>query len=131
LYEKALIRDTRGKAYLSSYENGYIKAMPGSFGSFYITIDTIAPIIRPVNLASGKSMAGISKMIFKISDSLSGIKSFKGTMDGNWILMEYDQKTATLWHTFDERTSSGKHTFQLEVTDNKLNTKTYTATLYR
>lgn len=131
LYEKALIRDIRGKAYLSSYENGYVKALPGGFGSFYITVDTIAPVIRPVNIVSGKSMAGISKMIFKISDSMSGIKSFKGTMDGNWILMEYDQKTATLWHTFDEHTSSGKHTFELEVTDNKSNTKTYTATLYR
>lgn len=131
LYEKALIRDVRGKAYLSSYADGYVKAMPGSFGSFYITIDTIAPVIRPVNIVSGKSMAGISRMIFKISDNMSGIKSFKGKMDGNWILMEHDQKTATLWHTFDERTSSGKHTFELEVTDNKLNTKTYTATFLR
>ena len=131
LRDKALIRDTRGKAYASVFENGYIKATPATFGSFYITLDTVAPVIRPVNITEGKSMAGTNKVIFKISDALSGIKSFKGTIDGKWVLMEYDQKTATLWHTFDEQTTSGKHVFQLDVTDNKLNTKTYSSTFYR
>jgi len=131
LYNKALIVDTKGKAYESSFEAGYIKAMPGNFGNFYITIDTIPPTIRPVNIANGKSMAGVSKIIFGISDNLAGVRSFKGTIDGKWVLMEFDQKTATLWHTFDERTSAGKHVFQLDVTDKKLNIKSYTAIFYR
>lgn len=131
LRDKALIRDTRGKAYDSYFEEGYIKASPDRFGSFYITTDTTPPAIRPVNISDGKSMAGISKMTFKISDNLSGIKTFRGTIDGKWVLMEFDQKTATLWHTFDELTSAGKHTFRLDVTDKKLNTKTYTVNFYR
>jgi hypothetical protein len=56
-------------------------------------------------------MASLSKMSFRISDNLSGIKSFNGYIDGKWILMEFDTKTASLWHTFDERTGTGKHTF--------------------
>lgn len=131
LHDKALIADVRGVAYLSSYDNGYVKANPTSFGNFYVTIDTIAPIIRPINITDGKSMKGLSRISFKISDNLSGIKSFRGTIDGTWVLMEYDQKTATLWHTFDQQTPSGKHLLKLELIDNKLNTKTYTATFYR
>jgi murein DD-endopeptidase MepM/ murein hydrolase activator NlpD len=131
LYDKALIVDTKGKSCGGDYEDGYVKTMAGVFGNFYVTTDNMPPTISPQNISDGKSMAGVSRMTFRISDNLSGIKSFKGTIDGNWILMEFDQKTATLWHTFDERTSSGKHTFQLEVTDKKLNTKTYTATFYR
>jgi hypothetical protein len=131
LHDKALIADVRGVAYLSSYDNGYVKANPTSFGNFYVTIDTIAPIIKPINITDGKSMKGLSRISFKISDNLSGIKSFRGTINGTWVLMEYDQKTATLWHTFDQQTPSGKHLLKLELIDNKLNTKTYTATFYR
>ena len=76
-------------------------------------------------------MANESRISFKISDNLSGINSFKGMIDGQWILMEFDPKTATLWHTFDYRTTAGKHLFQLIVTDNKSNSRSYTATFYK
>jgi len=126
LRSKALIVNSNGSTQGGSYDNGFVKATPRNFGSFYIAIDTIAPRISPINIAEGKSMAGLSKMIFKISDNLSGIKSFNGYLDGKWILMEFDAKTATLWHSFDERTTSGKHSLELVVTDMKENTRRYT-----
>lgn len=76
-------------------------------------------------------MAGLTKMSFRISDNLSGIKSFNGYIDGQWVLMEFDAKTASLWHNFDERTSTGKHTFELLVVDMKDNTKRYAIDFYR
>ena len=126
LRSKALIVNSNGSTQGGYYDNGFVKATPRNFGSFYIAIDTIAPRISPINIAEGKSMAGLSKMIFKISDNLSGIKSFNGYLDGKWILMEFDAKTATLWHSFDERTTSGKHSLELVVTDMKENTRRYT-----
>jgi hypothetical protein len=108
-----------------------VKAMPKNFGSFFIAIDTIAPTIVPVNIANGKNMAGLSKMSFRISDGLSGIKSFNGYIDGKWVLMEFDTKTANLWHNFDERTLAGKHTFELIVVDMKENVKRYAIDFYR
>ncbi|WP_029287990.1 M23 family metallopeptidase [Pedobacter sp. R20-19] len=125
LRSKALIVNSNGATQGGSYDNGFVKATPRNFGSFYIAVDTIAPRISPINIAEGKSMAGLSKMIFKISDNLSGIKSFNGYLDGKWILMEFDAKTATLWHSFDERTTSGKHSLELVVTDMKENTRRY------
>ncbi|GGE50766.1 peptidase M23-like protein [Pedobacter psychrotolerans] len=126
LRSKALIVNSNGSTQGGSYDNGFVKATPRNFGSFYIAVDTIAPRISPINIADGKSMAGLSKMIFKISDNLSGIKSFNGYLDSKWILMEFDAKTATLWHSFDERTTTGKHSFELVVIDMKENVRRYT-----
>ncbi|OWK72149.1 M23 family metallopeptidase [Pedobacter sp. AJM] len=126
LRSKALIVNSNGSTQGGSYDNGFVKATPRNFGSFYIAVDTIAPRISPINIIEGKSMSGLSRMNFRISDNLSGIKSFNGYLDGKWILMEFDAKTATLWHSFDERTTSGKHTFELVVADMKDNTRRYT-----
>lgn len=129
--EKALIVNTNRVSQGGYFENGYVKAQPKKFGGFFITIDTIAPSIVPLNVSNGKNMSANSKISFKISDNLSGIKSFNGYIDGKWILMEFDSKSASLWHTFDEQTLPGKHNFELSVTDLKDNTKTYSAEFYR
>lgn len=113
------------------FENGYVKATPRTFGNFSIAIDTIAPKIIPINIGEGRNMNSLSKMSFKISDNLSGIKSFNGYIDGKWVLMEFDAKTANLWHAFDERTASGKHNFELLVSDMKDNVKRYTVEFYK
>ncbi|WP_276089993.1 M23 family metallopeptidase [Pedobacter sp. JY14-1] len=129
--EKALIVNTNRVSQGGAYEDGYIKTSPRNFGSFFIALDTIAPSVSPLNISEGKRMAGLSKMSFRISDNLSGIKSFNGYIDGRWVLMEFDTKTAGLWHTFDENTGPGKHRLELVVTDMKDNTRNYSITFYR
>jgi hypothetical protein len=76
-------------------------------------------------------MAGISRMNFRIRDNLSGLKSFNGYIDGSWVLMEFDTKTATLWHTFDEHTGNGKHQLKLVLEDMKGNVKNYLVNFYK
>lgn len=124
---KTVVVGANGQVQTSDYNDGYVKASIKSFGSYFIKLDTIAPKITPINIAEGKNMSKISKIVIGISDNLSGIESYKGTIDGKWILMEYNPKTRTLKHQFDERTAPGEHTFQLEVTDMKRNFKTFTA----
>lgn len=128
---KALIVDSRGISQGGEYEDGYVKTNSLNFGSFYVKLDTTSPKIIPINISEGKSLTGVSNMVFKISDNLSGIRTFTGTIDGQWILMEYDQKTATLWHHFDDHTLPGKHAFKLVVTDMKSNSKIYNVNFYR
>ncbi len=123
---KALIVNSNRSSQGGYFENGWVKAKPRTFGNFFIAIDTIPPNITPVNIANGKNMTGITKMSFRISDGLSGIKRFNGYIDGKWILMEFDAKTASLWHSFDEKTSKGAHNFELVVEDMKENLKRYT-----
>lgn len=131
LKDKAVIVSTGGSSQGGIFENGYIKATPKNFGSFYIAVDTTPPTVVPLNITDGKSMAGIAKMSFKIRDNLSGIKSFNGYIDGSWVLMEFDTKTATLWHTFDDLTAAGKHQLRLVVEDMKGNIKNYSVTFYK
>lgn len=131
LREKAVIVDTRGSSQGGVYDQGFITAYPRTFGSFYIRLDTIAPVIRPVNISDGKSMAGTSKIILKLSDNLSGIRSFRGTINGQWVLFEYDLKNSTLWHTFEESLTQGKHHLQFTATDMKMNIRTFNATFYK
>ncbi|RZM18705.1 MAG: M23 family metallopeptidase, partial [Pedobacter sp.] len=109
---KALIVSANGGSQGGSFSDGYVKGIPRNFGTFRIAVDTTAPIIVPVNITEGKSMKGLGKMTFKIRDNLSGIKNFNGFIDGRWVLMEFDAKTATLWHSFDELTTPGKHVIE-------------------
>lgn len=129
--DKAVIVNTGRASQGGYFEDGYVKATPRNFGSFFISVDTIPPAVIPVNITDGKRMTGISKMSFKIRDNLSGIKSFNGYIDGRWVLMEFDTKTASLWHTFDDSTSAGKHTLELIVTDMKDNNRNYSITFYK
>jgi len=131
LQSKALIVNTLGDSQGGIYKNGYVTTTARSFGSFYITVDTVAPIIRSINLSNNQNIAGIHQINFKISDNLSGIQSFNGYIDGKWILMEYDSKTASLWHVFDVELPKGKHQFQLIVKDWKDNEKIFTADFFK
>lgn len=131
LQSKALIVNTDKRSQGGTYEDGWVRTRTRTFGSFYITVDTTPPTIRPQNIANGKNMAGVSRINFKISDDLSGILSFNGYIDGHWVLMEYDPKTNSLWHTFEHDLRKGSHRFKLEVVDGKNNTAVYEANFTR
>lgn len=127
LQSKALIVNTKGGSQGGVYKDGYVSTTARTFGSFYITVDTIAPVIRAINLTANRNMAGINRVSFKISDNLSGIQSFHGYIDNEWVLMEYDAKTASLWHVFEKDVAAGKHRFKLVVRDWKGNEKIFEA----
>jgi len=99
-----------------TWRNNYITAQSKAFGGFAVMIDTIAPVITPINISENKNMTKNSAIIVKIADNLSGVKSYRGTIDGKWVLMVYEPKKAQLSHQFDNLTN-GKHTFELTLTD--------------
>ncbi|HEY0245983.1 MAG TPA: M23 family metallopeptidase [Mucilaginibacter sp.] len=128
---KAVIVSTTGGCDSSFYNNGYIQAQAKTFGDFYIKLDTIAPYIMPINISKGKNMAMLHNIRLKIGDNLSGVKSYNGSIDGRWVLMEWDYKTKVLNYTFDKDLAPGKHNFELTVSDNKDNSSQFTADFYK
>jgi hypothetical protein len=77
-------------------------------------------------------MKGRSTFSLKVQDDLSGMEQWSGTIDGQWVLLEYEPKAKTLRHTFDGRVKlGGRHTFTLEVKDERGNRSTYTTTFTR
>lgn len=131
LRSKALIVNTRKIAQGGYYENGSVKAELKTFDSFYLTLDTVAPKITPLNIRDGVNLATASKIQFRIADNLSGIDSFTALLDGRWVLMEYDSKSGSLWHRLDDLLIKGKHDFQLIVSDKKNNTAMFHAVFYK
>ena len=134
--DKALIVFIDDKGDLSSvggkFENGKPVLKTRSFGKYSLAIDTIAPKINPVNIFPNKDLSTYNTFSVKISDNLAGIKTYRGTIDNQWILMEYEPKKSTLTYRFDnEKIKSGMHQFNLKVTDGVGNTTTYSAEFIR
>jgi hypothetical protein len=131
LRSKALIVNTKKIAQGGYYENGSVKAELKTFDSFYLSLDTLAPKIIPVNIRDGVNLASASRIQFRIADNLSGIDSFTALLDGQWVLMEYDSKSGSLWHRLGDLLVKGKHDFQLIVTDKKNNIAMFHAVFYK
>jgi len=136
LYDYALLvfKNNTGKVtpLKSRWEGNFLTGQTREFGQFYITTDVKKPTITAVNIVPGKLMTKNKSIQLKISDNLSGIDSFNGYIDNRWVLMEYDQKSARIWHTFDEITGApGTHEFKLVVRDAKYNTAEFVAKFKR
>jgi hypothetical protein len=131
LREKACIISIDKKGHFDyeggMYMNGNMQGESKHFGKFAIAVDTTPPrIIATVKPLSGDSIAdlrNVNSLKFKVTDNLSGIKKYRATMDGNWVLCEYDAKNDQLLHTFDGTLQPGIHHFKLEVSDDKENKK--------
>lgn len=134
-YDKALIayKDVKGRirALNSHWEGTYLTAESREFGEYFVTVDLDPPVIKAINISNGKNMAANTTITMSISDKLSGIKSYNGYVDGQWVLMKYDAKNARLRYYFDERVGKGSHEFRLVVKDGQDNTQTYTANFVR
>lgn len=104
----------------SKWSGDYISAEVYNFGNFYVGMDTIPPEISAPGLHEGIDLSKKGRIRIRITDDLSGIKSYEGLIDGKWALFEYDLKNDQLVYTFDgERITKGiKHTLDLKVTDN-------------
>ena len=102
------------------YERGKITARIRELGQYCIEIDDLPPVVTPVNQAKWESNRRIT---FRIDDELSGIASYKGYLNGEFVLFEYDAKSKLLHYTFDfKRISAGNKTLELYVTDGAGNT---------
>jgi hypothetical protein len=116
------------KTATGSYWTGNsISAETSTFGNYYIGIDTVAPEISAVGFSDNSDLSGRNEIKFRISDDLSGIRSYTPIIDGKWALFEYDLKNDVLIYRFDpERISKGtRHGLSLEVSDNRNNTSRY------
>ncbi|MDX9752280.1 MAG: M23 family metallopeptidase, partial [Flavobacteriales bacterium] len=103
-----------------SWHQGGVRTEVRAFGNYTVMLDTVPPRIANVDLRA--DMKGRDRFTVTITDDLSGIKTWRGTINGQWALMEYDHKTATVVHVFDKHTDKpGAHTFELVVTDDRGN----------
>ncbi|MEI6765574.1 MAG: M23 family metallopeptidase [Bacteroidota bacterium] len=99
------------------WENGFYTARVRRFGDYSLLADTIPPKLKALNFTENKNVSGQTDLKVKISDELSGISSYNAYLNGQWILMEYDAKNDLLTYKIDEKATTGKNEFLLDVTD--------------
>ena len=109
------------------WNNGFLKTKTKEFGDFCIVADTIKPKIRGLNIFPEKTFNTQTTIKLNIKDEQSGIKSYRGEIDGKWILLDYDHKQNIVRFDIDNNISKGEHNFSLKVIDNVGNTTTYNA----
>lgn len=119
--------------YSTTYKDGdRFTTRTRSFGTYTLASDTKAPSVLPVNFSNGQWISNNKDLKVKISDDLSGINSYRATVNGKFILMEYEYKQNLLTHDFsDGVVTETENDLQIEVTDNVGNTTVYKAKFYR
>lgn len=123
--EKYYVRRVTGKGSSNvggEYCDGWVSANISQTGCYELAIDTIAPSLRPID---ERRWARRGVITFSMGDKGRGIKSFKGLIDGVFVLFEYSSKSGRLTCNLRrEKIRRGVHTLQLTATDNAGNTTT-------
>lgn len=115
----------------SEWDGNQLKADSRLFGNYTVMADTIAPQIEPINLWENKNLGNTSHIRLKIRDDATGIDAYRPTLNGEWILMEYETKNNTITYQIDERAVPGENVFRLEVNDKMGNATVYEETIIR
>ena len=126
--------DKKGKPeyVYTKFEEGKLIAKGGTSGEYVLAQDTLAPKIYPLNFKPKQWLSNYSYLKLKIEDDFSGIKKYKGTINGKWILLEHEPKNKTIIYNFDDlKFEEAQLDFKLEVEDQQGNQSFYETTLFR
>ena len=121
---------TRLTAYKTSREDDWYTASVRDFGQFALTTDDVAPKVSPANFREGKRLK-TNIIRLKISDNLSGIETYNCYLNGQWILAEFDGKSATLTIDASSDMKAGSNKLRVVVTDACGNTADITYNLQK
>ncbi|MAO71023.1 MAG: hypothetical protein CMD02_00760 [Flavobacteriales bacterium] len=101
-----------------TWKNGSLHAKTRELGVFTIIADTINPIISEYNLKNHTNTNNVGNISVKILDNESGISYYRGEIDGEWILMDYDFKSDLLVYYIEkDKLQIGEHTLKITVRD--------------
>ncbi len=109
----------RGEKYRigGKYEDGFMKVRIRDLGTYTVAVDTVPPVITPVNQTQwGRT----GKIIFKAKDKETGINTYRGTIDGKYALFgKPNSISGNLVCELDPRhvEKGGKHVVEMTVTD--------------
>jgi len=120
-----------GKFYYVSTKrkDNVLYTLSKNLGEYTLKSDTESPKISSIGFKNGDWLTKYKTLKLKIYDKGSGIKSYRGTIDGKWIRMAYDPKRNVLTYDFSDKTLEGTlHKLKVVVIDNVNNSTTFTST---
>ncbi len=138
LLNKAYIGYCEGDGSITSYggtwNDRFLTTKAAELGRYCVMVDNVPPSIVPYRFA--ENMQKAERMSFRVSDNIATDRStealsYRATVDGQWILMEYEKKSKILSYTFDDRISIGAHVLEIRAKDNRGNEKVWTGNFVR
>ena len=95
-------------------DKGWYKASVRNFGEYRLVADTDGPVIKPA--AAWQADQGKAKRItFVVKDGITSVRSFRGELDGEWILFE--QHENNWFYEFDSHCAKGSHVLVVTAKD--------------
>ena len=141
--DSKMSKEQQGKTFIArlegdqiSYNSTYRKdsifsAKVKTLGKYKLVTDTLAPTVIIPKPIEGKWVSQDAIQL-QISDSGSGIKTYNGYLNGKWVLFEYDNKTNTITHYFnDDLVLNGANELKVIVTDAMGNSTTFETRFFR
>lgn len=120
-------------SHMTTYKRGNtFSTRTRNLGTYTIAKDSIAPKVRAANFKEKQWLSNYKYLSLQISDDLSGIDTYSATLNGKWILMEYEPKKNSLVYNFDKNILDQKEcSLEVVVTDNVGNSTTFKSSFYR
>ncbi|AZQ43776.1 M23 family metallopeptidase [Nonlabens ponticola] len=116
----------------SKLKGNTLTAYTRTLGTYSVRKDTEAPTIKTINFKDGQWISKNKTLKLSIDDKDSGIDGYRATVNGKFILMEYDYKTNSLTHDFaDGVVTDSNNELKVIVTDNVGNSTKFEATFNR
>ena len=113
-------------------KDGKMYTSTKTLGQYTLDSDKVAPKIFHYNFKANQNLGKKRYLKVRISDVGSGIKTYRGEIDGIWVLMEYEPKLRTLSYDFEDKKLTGfHHTLKIIVKDNVNNSTTFTTSFSR
>ena len=111
--------DSKGKRYSlgGKFEDGYMKAKVREIGTFTVGVDTIPPIVTPLNPQQWGRRGAIT---LQVKDEHTDISSYRGTIDGQYALFgKYNSVNNHIVCYLDPKhvQKGGKHELVFTATD--------------
>lgn len=105
------------------WKDGWLEGRVRALGTYTVAVDTVAPEVTPLNRKRWAS----GQITLRMGDDRTGIESYKGRIDGQFVLFEcnrhYNRLTCNLRQTAVKR--GQLHTLEMTVTDRCGNTTVY------
>jgi len=107
-----------------TWQGEWLSTRTRAFGDYCIMADTVPPRIIPVIFAA--DMRRKNTMAFRILDNFAiagnaNNFSYRGTIDGQWVLFEFDKKRNRITYQFDDRVGKGTHALRITAKDDRGN----------